>query len=127
MNCSSCPALQAESQKVSDQNKQIEILEGRLKLCRLVMRQHDIGHLYSGSSKEYEDNIKRSMEEGGKELIQALYASNKFNQLNNSQEINHARDGMKKLLKFIESKGISAKELSDFLEDKQPEILKITS
>lgn len=129
LDCSKCPKLQAESQKVSNQNKQIEIFEGKLKLCRLAMRQHNIGHLYPGSSKEYEEDIKRSMENGGMELTQALYASNKFNQLKSSQEINHVRDGIKKLLKFIESKGITAKELNDFFsEDEQAtELLRITS
>lgn len=118
MDCSKCPTLLAESKKVSDQNKQIEILEGRLKLCRLAMRQHDMGHLYPGSSKEYEDNIKASMEAGGKELTQELYASNKFNQLKNSQQIGALRDNIKNLLEFIESKEITAIELNEFLQSK---------
>jgi hypothetical protein len=117
MDCSKCPKLSAESQKVSNQNKQIEILEGRLKLCRLAMRQHDIGHLYPGTTQEYEDNIKRGMAAGGIELTQTLYFANKFNQLKSSQEIQTLKENIKKLLEFIESKGITAKELKDFLEE----------
>lgn len=115
IDCSNCPKLQTESQKVSNQNKQIEILEGRLKLCRLIMRRHDIGHLYPCSTKEYEENIQRSMAAGGVDLTQALYESNKFNQLKSSQEIQILRAGIKQLLDFIELKGFKAKELNEFL------------
>jgi hypothetical protein len=114
-DCSKCPKLQVESQKVSDHVKQIEILEGRLKLCRAVMRQNDIGHLYPGTTKEYEENMRRSIESGGVELTEALYVTNKFNQLKNSQEIQGLREHLKKLLQFIEYKGITAKVLSDFI------------
>lgn len=57
-DCSKCPTLKTEVEKLSKHISQIEILEGRLKLCRLAMRQNSIGHLYPGTTQEYEENIK---------------------------------------------------------------------
>jgi len=63
-----------------------EILKGKLKICRAIMRQHNIGHLYPGASKQYEEEIKKSMSLMGKEDRQALYTAAKYNQMDSAHK-----------------------------------------
>jgi hypothetical protein len=88
-----------------------ELQRNKLKLCRLTMREHGIGHLYPGATVEYEENMKKSMAlmTGGD--TQQLYTAAKLHQF----KFESADKKLKKLLNFIESKGISAQELQDYM------------
>lgn len=100
---------------VEDRLKEItevcEMQRNKLKLCRLTMREHGIGHLYPGATAEYEENMKNSMALMTNGDTQQLYTAAKLHQF----KFESASKKIKKLLNFIESKGISPQELQDYM------------
>lgn len=88
-----------------------ELQRNKLKLCRLTMREYGIGHLYPGATVEYEEDMKKSMEGMETADTQGLYKAAKLHQF----QFESANKKLKKLLNFIESKGISAQELQDYM------------
>ncbi len=52
-----------------------ELLRNKLKICRSIMRQHNIGHLYPDVSKEYEDNINKAIASMSPNDSRALYSA----------------------------------------------------
>lgn len=91
-----------------------ELQRNKLKLCRLTMREYGIGHLYPGATKEYEEDMQKSMalmSAGDSQGTQQLYKAAKLHQF----QFESANKKLKKLLNFIESKGISAQELQNYM------------
>lgn len=98
--------LERESEKVSEHYGVIQDYQLKLKMCRQVLRANNIGHLYPGSSKSYEDDMKESMKSGGTELSQSLYFAANFNRL----EANHAKEISIALAKIIADAGLTIPE-----------------
>lgn len=110
-------AILTVEERLKETLQVVELQREKLKLCRSVMRDNNIGHLYPGSSVEYENDMKASMVSGGSDLAQSLYSKIAFDKVRMSEDKRIANEYVKKLLSFIESKGIAAEELQKWMND----------
>ena len=85
----------------------VEHQRNKLKACRSIMRDKNIGNLYPGATAEYEEEMKRSLDTAGFQDMQQLYSVAKFQQMNANRQLQQSRW----LLEFIEEQGHTAKEL----------------